>query len=219
MRSLIAARKIGEIDSIDFNQGLDCRLLTEEKADLLKDLPLYPIRFAFDNISEDGYLQKAIKILKNREFTSFSYYALYNFKDTVEDFYYRIKESVIMREKWRIECTVFPMRYQPILDININRDYIGPHWTLKKLKGFKNLINSHSVHGQISTKGCSIFSPIEEFEYFFGKNTDEFNRLISYPKIRRLAKRRKEKLRLMRFKKRIENLKNIPEKEIRATRQ
>lgn len=188
------------IKTVDFNQGLDCRLLTEKKADLFRGLPIDPVRFAFDNMSEDKHFQRAVRMLMERGLRRFSYYALYNYMDTPDDFYYRIKQGALLKEELGISVEVFPMRYQPILEINRNRDYTGKHWTPRKRFGFMAILAIHSACGQISMHGGRVFTPTEEFEFWFGKNAKEFNRLILYPQIRLLSERKQEKLRHMRLR-------------------
>jgi len=90
------------------------------------------------------------------------------------------------------------MRYHPILDVISGRDYVGRHWNKAALKGFEAIKNQHSVHGQVSTKGGSVYTPVEEFEFWFGRDEKEFVRLINYPKIRLLARRKKSDLRIRR---------------------
>lgn len=198
------ARKIqelqdsGQISEVDFNQALDARLMTEEKADILKELKIYPLRFGFDSMALDGVVQRVIRMMAERGWFKFQYYTLYNYKDTPEDLYYRIKQSPILKEKYNIEVTAVPMRYHPILDVASGRDYIGRHWSAQALKGFMAIISRHSAHGQISTVGGSVFSAIEEFEYWFGRDEKEFVRLINYKHIRLLASRKKGDLRLRR---------------------
>lgn len=205
----------GQIQEVDFNQALDARLLTEEKADILQGLKIYPMRFGFDSMAVDGIVQSAIRMLAERGFHKFQYYTLYNYKDTPEDLYYRIKQSPVLKEKYNIEVTAVPMRYHPILDVASGRDYVGRHWSAQALKGFMAIIARHSAHGQISTVGGSIYSAIEEFEYWFGKDEKEFVRLINYKNIRLLANRKKGDLRRRRAAvKQVQEL-NL---EIRATR-
>ena len=128
------------IKSFDFNQGLDARLFNREIAELLCGLPLRPIRFAFDNISEDGPVQDAIKLAREFGFTrdvewsggsgsQCTIYVLYNFKDTPKDFYYRIREIL------RCGGTSFPMQYSPHDDLK--RTYIGKNWTKIQRDGVK----------------------------------------------------------------------------------
>ena len=87
-------RKLG-ITQIDFNQGLDCRLLDEYKIELLSKIKITPLRLAFDNCSEDGYIQNAIKLAQRYGFRDIRVYVLYNFEsdyDTPEYFFYRVNE-------------------------------------------------------------------------------------------------------------------------------
>ncbi|GAG30699.1 unnamed protein product [marine sediment metagenome] len=61
------------VETFDFNQGLDARLFTEAIAKLLHGMPLHPIRFAFDNMSEDGYVQKALTLARKYNFYEQNY--------------------------------------------------------------------------------------------------------------------------------------------------
>jgi len=163
LRKLINERKIKEID---FNQGLDARLMTEEIADLLKGLPIYPVRFAFDNMQEDGYYQRAVWMLVKRGFKNFMTYVLYNYKDTPEDFYYRLRETVRLNIETRKSVSSFPMRYQPILSIDPKRLYVGNKWTLQKRKGFPAIRGWHSFFGTVSPKGGGIFTSAPKLRMF-----------------------------------------------------
>ncbi len=183
----------GKIKKIDFNQGLDTRLLTEKKADIMKGLPIDPIRFAFDSMSADGHFQRAVQMMYERGFRNFRSYVLFNHNDTPEDLYYRIREHARLAEELRIKCEAFPMCFHPIMSTNIDRNYVGEHWTKQKKDGFRNLKSAHS--GPAGTISCDYLG---EFEYWFGKNEKEFVKLISYPKINQLAQRKKGKLKQMR---------------------
>lgn len=190
----------GKIKDVDFNQGLDARLMTKEKADAIKGIPIPLVRFAFDNKEEDGHYQKAVELMVERGYSLFMSYMLYNFKDKPEFFYYRVRETVRLQEKMRkkyklkVHTKLFPMRYQPILEINKRRDFIGEHWTEIQKKGIPALLRSASQCGELS-----LYS-IKEFEYWFGKNDKEFMKLLSYPKLLLLLQRRKEYLRKNRQK-------------------
>jgi len=196
LRNLVAEKRI---TNIDFNQGLDARLLTDEIADMLEGLPISPVRFAFDGMQEDGHYQRAVGMMADRGFRKFMTYVLYNFTDTPQDFYYRLRESVRLSAERRIEVSSYPMRFQPILEADRGRAYVGKHWTKQKKKAFSAIRSRHSLFGQISfTSHGGILKPMEEFEYWFGKDAEEFVRLLSYPKIIELMKRRKGALRMMR---------------------
>ncbi len=198
MRSLIAKKVI---TSFDFNQGLDARLLTSEYADLLAGLPIRPVRFAFDGMQADGYFQRAVEKMARRGFRIFRNYVLYNFNDTPRDLYYRFSEHARRSAELHIACEAFPMRYQPIMLADAKRNYCGKHWTMKQRSGIMEIVAKHSAGGGIiSCVGHSGMTAREEFEYWFGKNADEFSRLLSYPKLSQLILRKKGALRLERSK-------------------
>jgi len=51
---------------VDFNQGLDCRLLTEEFVDELKSISHHEYRFAFDDLKISSDVERAIELLKSK---------------------------------------------------------------------------------------------------------------------------------------------------------
>jgi len=189
IRRLVAS---GQVSSIDFNQSLDCRLMTPKIAEQLKGLPIRPVRFAFDGMQEDGYYQDAIKMMVDVGFRDFMADMLYNYTDTPADFYYRLRESVRLCEETGAQVKSFPMPYAPILKPVPSHMHVGKHWTRKKARGVVSIIRHHSWSGQVSPHS------IKEFEYWFGKDAEEFEKLISYPQIDKLCKRKKGKLRTMR---------------------
>ena len=135
-----------------------------------------------------------------RGFHSFMTYVLYNYKDTPEDFYYRLRESVRLRgEIGGYAIDSFPMRYQPIMEIDPARKYVDVKWTLRKRNAFVTIRSFHSFNGEISMNGGGIFkNPMEEFEYWFGKDAKDFNNMLAYPELRQLLKRKSGALRLAR---------------------
>ncbi len=187
------------IKNIDFNQGLDARLFNEDIVKLISQIPLFPARFAFDNMSEDGHVQKAIELCRKYKITDnkkwdaqrggrVTVYVLYNFKDTPEDFYYRIREIV------KAGATPFPMRYSPFNDLN--RKHTGDKWSELQKMAVNNLTSNN---GNVST------GTKEEFEYFWGRNAKEFIEIISNPNNRKV---KESKLINQRINK-IRNLRNI----------
>jgi hypothetical protein len=114
---------------VDFNQGLDARLLTEEIAIYLKRLKLPIVRLAYDTKSIRKYLKKAIELLKMVGFRgrSIIVYCLYNFSDSPYDFFNRIKELM----EW--EVVAYPMRYEP-LEPRQKNTYISPNWNYDSLE-------------------------------------------------------------------------------------
>lgn len=178
------------IKNIDFNAALDCRLMTEDIAKRLEGLPISPVRFAFDGMHEDGYYQTAVRLMHKHGFKDFMTYVLFNYKDTPQDFYYRLRESVNLTTELHAQVKSFPMRYQPILEINSMRNYIGKHWSQIGVTNIKRIIKEHSTQQQVST------TTMPEFEYWFGKDADEFIRLLNFPRLHELVKKKLGYLRL-----------------------
>jgi len=115
---------------IDFNQGLDIRLLKEEKAKMLSKLEIKPVRFAFDSIEYKDDFIKGIELANKYELGKKHYimcYMLYNFKDKPIDLIERLKICC------ELNVRVYLMRYAPIFEPDY--EYIGEHWTKKMLDG------------------------------------------------------------------------------------
>ena len=127
--------------SFDFNQGLDATLFTEDKAQLLCALKIEPLRFAFDSLKNDGCVQRAINLAKKYGKKDIRVYVLYNFRDTPEDFYYRIDEIN------RLGALSYPMRYRPI-DKTENH-YISENWDKRLLRALKLILMYYYSKGMI----------------------------------------------------------------------
>ena len=115
---------------VDFNQGLDARLLTEEVTLKLKDLRLPIVRLAYDTEGIRRPLAKAIKLLKGVGIRGrkIIVYCLYNFdRDNPENFHTRIKDLL----DWGV--VAYPMRYEP-LEPRDKNTYVSPSWTAEQLE-------------------------------------------------------------------------------------
>ena len=67
---------------IDFNQGLDARLATDEKMKKLSQINIRPLRIAFDHYDQEEVYKNAIKMAAKHGIKHLSNYLLYNFEDT-----------------------------------------------------------------------------------------------------------------------------------------
>jgi hypothetical protein len=114
---------------VDFNQGLDARLITDEVAHQLAGLRVRPIHMAYDTPRQKKALERAIPALEAAGFRRkrMIVYTLYNFTDTPQDFLRR----VIHLLSWGVVS--YPMRYEPLNSLTKNR-YVSPHWTAKQLE-------------------------------------------------------------------------------------
>lgn len=70
---------------VDFNQGLDHRLLNDEIAKRLKSLRYKEYRFAFDNINYESSVRKAIDTLHRHEIKWSMWYVLVGFNTTYNE--------------------------------------------------------------------------------------------------------------------------------------
>lgn len=79
--------------AVDFNQGLDIRLMNERMAELLAKLKPEKIRFAFDDIKVEKKIVKGIKLLKSAgydiSFHNVMSYVLVGYNSTIEEDIYR----------------------------------------------------------------------------------------------------------------------------------
>ncbi|MBU0906887.1 MAG: cobalamin B12-binding domain-containing protein [Nanoarchaeota archaeon] len=157
--------------TVDFQQGLDCRLFKEKHVKLYSKLNIPVIRFAFDNIeTEDGYIQEAIKLTKKyMPKTEIRSFVLYNFKDKPEDMWYRFGELNKLGTK------AYPMKYADISVENIEnlkRTFVGEHWNEKFLKNLLNFLIKKSRGSMV------IYYSYESFKKHFGKSAKEFVNII-----------------------------------------
>ena len=159
---------------VDFNQGLDARLIDDYKMSRLAELNIRPMRIAFDHIEQREIYERAIRLAAKCGIKDLSNYLLYNFLDTPEDFYERLRINIELCEELDVAIYSFPMKYCPIDDPKYfrNRDYIGRHWNRKFIRAIQAIINA--------TKG-KVGRGREFFEKAFGKNLDEFYDLLYMP--------------------------------------
>ena len=167
------ANRKGRLRYVDFNQGVDARLFTDERISLLAQIPVRPLRIAFDDIKTEKAYLNALHMSKSYGMKDFSNYLLYNFKDKPIDLYHRLKINVEECEKLDVSIYSFPMKYHPIKGENShNRDYIGEHWNRKYIRAIQAILNA--TKGKVG-RGTSFFKKA------FGKNEEEFMELLIMP--------------------------------------
>ena len=109
---------------IDFNQGLDARLLTENKMKIMSNIAIKPFRLAYDSVDDEKIYKNAFNSAYSHGVKYFSNYMLYNYKDSPYDLWKRLHNTILLYENNAVkEAFSFPMKYVPI-DMT-NREYIG----------------------------------------------------------------------------------------------
>lgn len=159
---------------VDFNQGIDSRLITSENMKKMFEIPVRPVRIAFDHWELHEVYEQSIRTAVAQGHTSLSNYVLYNFKDKPVELYRRLKLNVDLCDELGVSIYSFPMKYHPIEDPEYfsNRDYIGVHWNRKFIRTIQAVLNS--TKGKVG-KGHSFFCKA------FGSNEEEFFKLLYMP--------------------------------------
>ena len=167
------AKQKGRLRYIDFNQGVDARLFNDERVSLLSRIPVRPLRIAFDDVKTEKAYTKALTMSVNAGMKDFSNYLLYNFKDTPQDLYHRLRVNVDLCETLDVSIYSFPMKYHPIRNEHSHdRDYIGEDWNRKYIRAVQAILNA--------TKG-KIGRGVSFFEKAFGRNEEEYMELLIMP--------------------------------------
>jgi hypothetical protein len=164
------ARRNGRQRVLDFNQGIDARLVTDEVAELLATTAVSPIRLAYDYSGMKKPYVAAIKRLARHGFQEFTNYVMFNFQDNPRDFYERIRLNVELSQELGIRITGFPMKYSPVTEVN--RRYIAPGWKWRYLRGIQCVLLA--THGLVSP------NPVF-FDAAFGPDYDRFLEIVSMP--------------------------------------
>lgn len=114
---------------VDFNQGLDARLLTEEVALHLTRLRIPIVRLAYDSDGIRPHLLKSIQLLKQVGIRGrkIVVYCLFNHLDTPIDFLNRLRDLM----EWGV--VAYPMRFEP-LEPKPKNTYVSPQWTAAQLE-------------------------------------------------------------------------------------
>jgi len=115
--------RLKPLSGIDFNQGLDARLLTKHHAERLAELDCQ-VRLAWDDIDTGNAFMTAYERLRKAGIPKgrIRCYVLIGYKDTPEDAWFRL------RTLSNIGVMPNPMRYNP-LDAMVRDEHVGEHWT------------------------------------------------------------------------------------------
>jgi len=158
---------------VDFNQGLDARLFSDEKAKKISEVAIKPCRIAFDNIStrEDYFtaMENAVKY----GIKYFSNYLLYNYDENPKSLWLRLKLNIDFCKKYKkdgISLFSFPMKYASIE--RTDRSYIGVEWHRKYLRAMNVILNVTS--GVVA----------KEEDFFlraYGNTEEEFIEILTMP--------------------------------------
>lgn len=119
------------IRGVDFNQGLDARLLTRHHAEWIARLDLKAVRLAWDHTALEDQFLAAFWLLRNAGIAAglIHVYVLIGWNDTPADALYRLQTVA------DLGAYPNPMRYQPLGSLHKN-EYVAPGWTDAELKRY-----------------------------------------------------------------------------------
>jgi len=160
---------------VDFNQGLDARLINDEVAEKLTKLKMETIRIAYDQRNMEKAVRNAVERLSAHGISKRKIlcYTLYNFDDDPSDLFERVRDLL----NWGV--VAYPMRYQPITELPYalqKNTYVAPKWDKNSLQTVAALRRVVGFSG--------IFPPYKALVNRFNQ-VKGFDELL-YPKTKRL---------------------------------
>lgn len=178
LKRQVNGRSVSVVRHVDFNQGIDSRLLNEQNMELLSQLAIYPLRIAFDHVDLTNVYCKQVRLAAKYGIPNLSNYVLFDYKDDPKDLYQRLLVNVDLNEEFtekglKTKVWSFPMRYCPVTGPESkDRHHVGPHWTAKQLRGVRSILAA--THGVVGPKKGF-------FLRAFGCNVDEFLHILDMP--------------------------------------
>lgn len=156
---------------VDFNQGTDARLMKEWHFKLLSQICISPLRIAFDHIKfKDIYIEK-VRLAAKYKIQNLSNYILYNYNDTPEDLWVRLKINIDLNNNLGLKIYSFPMKYIPVFEKD--RLFVNePFWNWYFVRSVQRILNV--------TKGI-VMTGDDFFHRAFGATPQEFIRILHMP--------------------------------------
>lgn len=133
-----------------FDNGLDCKHITDDMAKLLAKMPFLRcgMRLSFDRISEDGVFQSAVKKLLDAGIAKdkLMAFCLFNFKDTPKEALYRLEQVNALGIR------PYPQKYVPLDALSRKKGFVGEFWTRRLLLAFRYfwLMRGENLHNNFN---------------------------------------------------------------------
>lgn len=158
---------------VDFNQGTDARYVTDDLMSRMSEIPIRPLRIAFDYLGMKAQYINAIELASKYGLKSFSNYLLYNFTDKPSDLWERMKINIDLCKRLDINIFSFPMKYIPLYGEEAKgRKHIGNKWNKKFIRANQIILNV--------TKGI-VASGDKFFDRAFGSTLNEYMSILHMP--------------------------------------
>ena len=136
---LICSQVKKENIEIDFNQGLDIRLINKENAKILSELRIKTLRFSWDNIQDEKIIDRGLDILRQSgiRLNKLMVFCIIGFNSTREEDLYRVEKLK------KLGITPFAMpfdksnKYQKQFALWVNQTQIFKITSFEEYKTFK----------------------------------------------------------------------------------
>jgi hypothetical protein len=172
--------KIPKLRYVDFNQGTDARYVTDEIMRKMSEIPIKPLRIAFDYIGIKEQYINAVRLAAKYGIGELSNYILFNFHDKPEDLWQRLKINVDLSRELGIDIYSFPMKYIPLFGEDAkHREFTGKHWNKKFIRAIQSILNV--TRGIVAPPKKNDKLNNTFFEKAFGKDIDEFFEILYMP--------------------------------------
>lgn len=131
-----------------FDNGFDCRFFNDEHLQYIKgvNFEVGGLRFSFDNMTQDKYIQKTIKMCLDAGISKrkIMVFILFNFKDTFDEAMYRANEIK------NLGIRPYPQQYRPLNDIILKNNCISENWNKKLLRDYRFYWMMPGIHTKIT---------------------------------------------------------------------
>ena len=189
---------------VDFNQGTDGRLMKEWHVKLLSKIAIYPLRIAFDHIKDKEIYIKKIRLANKYGINHLSNYILYNYNDTPEELWQRLKINIDLNINYGLAIYSFPMKYIPLN--SKDRSYIyEPKWNWQFVRNVYRILNVN--------KG-SVMTNEGYFNRAWGETKDEFIKILHMPERILMFRGREKKSDEIDWEQKYDNLTKNEKKEL-----
>ena len=124
--------RLKPLHDVDFNSGLDARLLRKHHAERISELDMYRVRMSWDDVNLERQVRRAWRRLRQAGIPKrrIAIYCLIGYNDTPTDALYRLQT---IRDE--LGSYPIPMRYQPT-DAERKNEHVAPHWTDWELRAY-----------------------------------------------------------------------------------
>ena len=197
------SRNENKLRYVDFNQGTDARLINNKTAKLLSKISIKPLRIAFDYLGLEKTYVKAIRTAAKYNIKHLSNYILYNYLDTPEELWTRLKINIDLNIELGLHIYSFPMKYIPLN--SKDRSYIGKNWNWYFIRGVQRITNV--------MKGA-VMPRKDFFLRAFGENLEEFNTILHMPEKILMNRGKSVGVEEMEWKNKFHNLSNNQKSEL-----